>query len=159
MFLRSCAIAIAALMLSAGATSAYAGSYDRHAWYPREAFGQHAYVGTKGRHYHPAARGVTCDRVRDICYDRFGLSYQATKRYLGEHEANRAYKRYGDQVFLFSPTRGIVCDRRTERCSTVRAGHHGHGGYGYQSWWGRGTAHSGWHNPNQQQPDRRWGKD
>jgi hypothetical protein len=41
----------------------------------------------------------------------------ATARYLGEREANRAYKKYGKQVFLFSPKRGVVCDRRTESCT------------------------------------------
>ena len=60
---------------------------------------------------------VTCDRERDVCSDRYGLSYYATARYLGEREANRAYKKYGNKVFLFSPKRGVVCDRRTESCT------------------------------------------
>ena len=55
--------------------------------------------------------------MRDICYDRYGPSYHATKRYLGEREANRAYKKYGDSVFLFSPRPGVSCDRRTQECS------------------------------------------
>ena len=63
---------------------------------------------------------VRCDREREVCYDRHGLSYHATARYLGEQEANRAYKRYGNKVFLFSPQRGVVCDRRTETCSDKR---------------------------------------
>ncbi|WP_119304724.1 YcgJ family protein [Dongia deserti] len=155
MFLRPWAIAIAALVLSAGVNSSYAGSYDHHVRYPSGAFGQQAYFGTKGKHRHPAASGVACDRARDICYDRYGISYHATMRYLGEREANRAYKKYGDQVFLFSPTRGVVCDRRTSRCSTQRRANHG---YGYQPWWGNSGAHSGWYGPNQQ-PHGHWRRD
>ena len=78
-------------------------------------YGSH-YYDDYDRYYHPAD-DVSCDRVRDICYDRFGPSYYATARYLGESEANRAYKKYGDSVFLFSPRPGVSCDRRTEECS------------------------------------------
>ena len=68
------------------------------------------------RYFHPADN-VSCDRKRDICYDRFGPSYYATARYLGESEANQAYNKYGDSVFLFSPRPGVSCDRRTKECS------------------------------------------
>ncbi len=63
------------------------------------------------------SRHVTCDRTRDICYDRFGLDYDATARYFGERDANHAVKKYGEQVFLFSPKRGVTCDRRSRSCS------------------------------------------
>jgi hypothetical protein len=71
------------------------------------------------RYFRPA-RGVTCDRERDVCYDKHGLDYQATQRYLGEREANRSWKKYGKDVFLFSPREGVTCDRRTETCSNSR---------------------------------------
>ena len=63
------------------------------------------------------SRSLTCDRTRNICYDRFGLDYYATARYFGERDANRAVKKYGEQVFLFSPKRGVTCDRRSRSCS------------------------------------------
>ena len=64
--------------------------------------------------------GVVCDRARDVCYDRYGLSYTETKDHFGERDANRAYKKYGDEVFLFSPRKGITCDRRAKTCSKAR---------------------------------------
>jgi Fels-1 Prophage Protein-like len=63
------------------------------------------------------SRYLTCDRTRNICYDRFGFDYYATARYFGERDANRAVKKYGEQVFLFSPKRGVTCDRRSRSCS------------------------------------------
>ena len=125
MIVRLCAVALAAVSL-AGCASGYSG--DRY--YPDEAYYDGPYDPYYGggfgfgsyhdddfdRYYHPA-KNVSCDRVRDICYDRYGPSYHATKRYLGEREANRAYKKYGDSVFLFSPRPGVSCDRRTQECS------------------------------------------
>ena len=114
MFIRRvCAAAILGLAMSAGLVgSSYA---DSSAWYPN---GAYETGNTSNRTF---KRGnVTCDRARDVCYDRYGLSYHATARYLGEKEANRAYKKYGNQVFLFSPKRGLVCDRRTETCTNKR---------------------------------------
>jgi hypothetical protein len=110
-------LAVAAL---AGCTSGGSG-YDT---YPDEAYydgpyyggGFGSYYDDDDRYYHPT-QGVRCDRVRDICYDRYGPSYDATARYLGESEANRAYRKYGDSVFLFSPRPGVSCDRRTKECS------------------------------------------
>jgi hypothetical protein len=125
MLLRSWAMAIAALALAGCVSNGYAGSYDT---YPDEAYYYDGpyYGGGLGydsyfndgydRYFHPA-RNVTCDRSRDICYDRHGVSYQATARYLGERDANQAYKKYGDTVFLFSPRPGVTCDRRTQECS------------------------------------------
>jgi hypothetical protein len=60
---------------------------------------------------------VTCDRARDLCYDRYGPSYTATKRYLGERDANGSFHKYGDKVVLFSPKHGVTCDRRARTCS------------------------------------------
>jgi hypothetical protein len=125
MIVRLCAVALAAVSL-ASCASGYSGSD----YYPDEAYydGPHDpyYGGGFGfgsyhdddfdRYYHPS-KSVSCDRVRDICYDRYGPSYHATKRYLGEREANRAYKKYGDSVFLFSPRPGVSCDRRSKECS------------------------------------------
>ena len=68
------------------------------------------------RIFHPA-HGITCDRKRDVCYDRYGLSYDATKHYLGEREANAAVHRYDDKILFYSPKRGITCDRRQHFCS------------------------------------------
>ena len=34
------------------------------------------------------SRSVTCDRSRNICYDRFGPDYYATARYFGDRDAN-----------------------------------------------------------------------
>jgi hypothetical protein len=45
------------------------------------------------------------------------LSYTATKEYFSKRDANRAHKKYGDSVFLFSPREGVTCNRRTETCS------------------------------------------
>jgi hypothetical protein len=142
MFLRSCAIAIAALLLSGGISSSQADHYNKDARYPWGAFGQRAYIATKSNPHHPAARSVTCDRSRDVCYDRFGISYHATKRYLGERKANRSYRKYGDQVLLFSPARGIVCDRRTDSCTRARWGGPGYG-WGNQGY-GSGNYGGGW---------------
>jgi hypothetical protein len=129
MMVRFCAMALAAAALT-GCASGYGGGYD---YYPGETYYDDAYYGGGGfgygsyyddfydhddydRYYRPADN-VSCDRVRDICYDRFGPSYHATARYLGESEANQAYKKYGDSVFLFSPRPGVSCDRRTSECS------------------------------------------
>ena len=124
MMVRFCAMALAAAALT-GCASGY-GGYD---YYPGETYYDDPYYGGGfgygsyyddydhyDRYYHPADN-VSCDRKRDICYDRFGPSYHATARYLGESEANRAYKKYGDSVFLFSPRPGVSCDRRTRECS------------------------------------------
>lgn len=107
---RVCAAAIVGLAMSAGMVgSSHA---DSSWWYPK---GAYQTADSSDRYF---KRGnVTCDRERDVCYDKFGLSYHATARYLGEKEANRAYKKYGNKVFLFSPQKGVVCDRRTETCT------------------------------------------
>jgi hypothetical protein len=111
----------------AGCASGYGGGYDT---YPGETYYDDPYYGGGGfgygsyyddydhydRYYHPAD-DVSCDRKRNLCYDRFGPSYYATARYLGEREANQAYHKYGDSVFLFSPRPGVSCDRRTKECS------------------------------------------
>jgi hypothetical protein len=113
MFIRRvCAAAIVGLAMSAGLVGT---SYADSSWYPSAAYE----TGNNSKRYFKRGN-VTCDRVRDVCYDRYGLSYHATMRYLGEKEANRAYKKYGKQVFLFSPKRGVVCDRRTETCTNKR---------------------------------------
>ena len=114
MFIRRvCAAAIVGLALSAGLVgSSYAGSND---WYPKGAFGLDAYQGKSFNR-----NNLRCDKQREICYDRFGISYHATKRFFGEKDANRAYKKYGKQVFLFSPKNGVMCDRRTDSCTNKR---------------------------------------
>ena len=114
MFIRRvCAAAIVGLALSAGLVgSSYAGSND---WYPKGAFGLDAYQGKSFNR-----NNLRCDKQREICYDRFGISYHATKRFFGEKDANRAYKKYGKQVFLFSPKNGVICDRRTDSCTNKR---------------------------------------
>src|SRR5215216_3588460 len=119
MFIRRvCAAAIVGLAMSAGMVgSSFAGSND---WYPKGAYGSDAYHGKSFKR-----SNVTCDRVRDVCYDRYGLSYHATARYLGDKEANRAYKKYGNQVFLFSPKQGVVCDRRTDTCTNKHFANYG----------------------------------
>ena len=117
MFIRRvCAAAIVGLALSAGLVgSSYAGSND---WYPKGAFGLDAYQGKSFNR-----NNLRCDKQREICYDRFGISYHATKRFFGEKDANRAYKKYGKQVFLFSPKNGVMCDRRTDSCTNKRWAH------------------------------------
>jgi hypothetical protein len=130
MMVRLCAMALAAAALAGCASSGYPG-YD---YYPDETYYDGPYDPYHGggfgygsyydddydddydRYFHPS-RNVSCDRVRDICYDRYGPSYEATARHLGEREANRAYKKYGDNVFLFSPRPGVSCDRRSQECS------------------------------------------
>jgi hypothetical protein len=91
---------------------------------------------------------ITCDRSRDVCYDRYGLSYNATARYLGEKEANRAYKKYGNRVFLFSPEQGVTCDRRSDTCN----GRGSEGGRSTQKGEGFGAIGSG----NGQQQQQYW---
>jgi hypothetical protein len=131
MVVRLCAMALAAVVLAGCASGGYS-DYDYypaeryydgpfHPYYGGFGFGSHYddgsyYDDDDDRYDHPS-RNVSCDRARDICYDRYGPSYHATKRYLGEREANRAYKKYGDSVFLFSPRPGVSCDRRTKECS------------------------------------------
>jgi len=147
MFIRRfCAMAIVGFAMAGCVSSSYAGSYDQYpgGQYPGGQYSGGQYSGGQypggqypgggyygggygydrysdqdsNRYFHPA-RNVTCDRSRDVCYDRYGLSYHATARYLGEREANRAYKKYGNKVFLFSPRRGVICDRRTQTCSAT----------------------------------------
>lgn len=123
MTMRLCAAVLAAASL-AGCATGYAGydSYPDEAYYDPYygpyyggGFGSY-YDHNYDRYFHPS-RNVACDRARDVCYDQYGVSYHATKRYLGEREANGAYKKYGDSVFLFSPRPGVSCDRRTRECS------------------------------------------
>ena len=122
-----------ALMLGLGACSQYGYSGDPYsnggswggqpAGYGGVGVGGGYGYGNGGQSYGDGgvlfrpARGITCDRAREICYDRYGLSYFATQRYFGEHDANRAVRKYGEQVFLFVPKRGVTCDRRTRTCS------------------------------------------
>ena len=128
MFIRRvCTAAILGLAISVGMVgSSYAGSND---WYPKGAYGSDAYHGKKfNRNY------INCDNGRDVCYDRFGISYYATARYLGEREANRAVKKYGNQVFLFSPQRGVICDRRTDSCTNKRWVANNNGNWNNGNW-------------------------
>ena len=143
MFIRRvCAAAIIGLAMSAGIVGT---SQADSSWYPNGAYQS---ANSSNRYF---KRGnVTCDRVRDVCYDRYGLSYHATARYLGEKEANQAYKKYGNKVFLFSPQRGVVCDRRTESCTGKNWSNNNYrgnssdrtvsgnvGAIGSNSWWRR----------------------
>lgn len=110
---RVCAAAIVGLAMSAGMVGSSQADSSSW-WYPNGAY-ESGNNANSNRYF---KRGnVTCDRERDVCYDKFGLSYHATARYLGEREANQAYKKYGNKVFLFSPRKGVVCDRRTETCT------------------------------------------
>ncbi|WP_119304725.1 YcgJ family protein [Dongia deserti] len=139
MFLRFCAFAVATLALAGCASNDYGGYYDDYGYYPGGAYGgpyydyyDSPYYGGFGHshfygfddddddRYFSPARGLTCDRVRDVCYDRHGLNYPATMSYLGERSANRSYKKFGDDVFVFSPRSGVTCDRRTKTCSSSR---------------------------------------
>ncbi|MBA4098047.1 MAG: hypothetical protein C0484_14945 [Rhodospirillum sp.] len=139
--------------MSAGLVgSSYA---DSSAWYPNGAYE----TGNSSNRYFKRGN-VTCDRVRDVCYDRYGLSYHATARYLGEKEANRAVKKYGNQVFLFSPKRGVVCDRRTETCNNKRVanGNYGNSFNRTQARDGFGAigSPSDWRYQQQQQQQQYW---
>ena len=154
MFIRRVyAAAILGLAMSAGLVgSSYA---DSSAWYPNGAYE----TGNSSNRYFKRGN-VTCDRVRDVCYDRYGLSYHATARYLGEKEANRAVKKYGNQVFLFSPKRGVVCDRRTETCNNKRVanGNYGNSFNRTQARDGFGAigSPSDWRYQQQQQQQQYW---
>ena len=114
--------ALAAAALT-GCVSGYGGGYDYYddpyygggLGYGYGSYYDHDY-DHYDRYFYPKDN-VSCDRKKDICYDRFGPSYYATARYLGESEANDAYHKYGDSVFLFSPRPGVSCDRRTKECS------------------------------------------
>jgi hypothetical protein len=114
---RICAATIVGLAMSVGMVGS--SQADSEWWYQDDAPWWRAYnSGDSNRTFN---RGnIRCDRDREVCYDRYGPSYHATARYLGEKEANRAYKKYGKKVFLFSPERGVVCDRRTETCNGKR---------------------------------------
>jgi Fels-1 Prophage Protein-like len=68
------------------------------------------------RFFQPS-RHVKCDRLRDVCYDRHGLSYDATRHFLGDRAAKHAFKEHGEGAVQFSPKKGIICDRRTRACS------------------------------------------
>jgi hypothetical protein len=131
------AIVIAGLAMVGGVGSSHADSYGQ---YPSGAYGQESYFNENSNRYFHPARNVTCDRSLDVCYDRYGLSYYATKRYVGEREANRAKKKYGDKVFLFSPKRGVICDRRTQTCTKARWANSGYGN--------GGSSHGNWEKGN-----------
>lgn len=68
------------------------------------------------RFFYPSSH-VKCDRLRHVCYDRHGLSYDATRRYLGDRAATHAFQEHGEDAVLFSPKKGIICDRRIRACS------------------------------------------
>lgn len=62
-------------------------------------------------------KGLVCERSRNVCYDRYGVDYYETQKYLGSKSAKRGVKRYGEQAFIFAPQQGVVCDRRSQSCS------------------------------------------
>lgn len=72
--------------------------------------------GYSGGNFSPK-KGLTCDRDRHVCYDRYGVDYFETNKYLGSKSAKRSVKRYGEQAFIFAPQQGVVCDRRSQSCS------------------------------------------
>jgi hypothetical protein len=120
-------VVVLALLAVAGCAPAYYGQPGvqpgtvPHQGDYQNSNGGYAYGGVPGYDdsgpiFRPS-RSVTCDRTRDVCYDRFGLDYFATARYFGERDANRAAKKYGEQVSLFAPKRGVTCDRRSRSCS------------------------------------------
>ena len=128
MFLRSCALAVAVFALAGCVSSGYDGAYN---YYPGGAyydgpyydyyggpfyggFGHHSYFDDDDddRYFSPA-HGVTCDRVRDLCYDRDG-------RRIGDREAKRAHKRYDDTEHSVSPKPDVTCDQRTGNCKKER---------------------------------------
>jgi len=143
--LRNLLVAAATLLIAGCASEGYGGGYDGgydggyygggYGQYPQQGYygyGPYGYSPYYGggyaygyddddydhdsrRYFHPDDH-VTCDRKHDICFDRYGPSYTATKRYLGERDANAAFHRYGDSVVLFSPQHGVTCDRRKQVC-------------------------------------------
>jgi hypothetical protein len=69
------------------------------------------------RFFQPS-RHIKCDRVRKVCFDdRDGLSYEATRRYFGDHEG-----RFDDDDRFFQPSRHIKCDRVRNVCFDDRDG-------------------------------------
>lgn len=108
------ATAVAVLALTGCANAD--GYYNPQAGGPYYAWNPYYGDNDGGRFFRPE-RDVTCDQERHVCFDRYGLSYTATKEYLGERYANHAVKIYGNQILFFSPKRGVVCDRRAETCS------------------------------------------
>jgi len=128
-------LAAAAALALAGCTSGYDGYYGG---YPNQTYydpyyAPYPYYGGYGlfgynsafdhdfdhrrhRFFQPDDH-VRCDRKRDLCYDRYGPSYTATKRYFGERDANAAFHKYGEKVVEFSPAHGVTCDRRARTCS------------------------------------------
>ena len=145
---RICAAMIVGLAMSAGlAGSSYADSND---WYPKGAYGSDAYHGKNFKR-----SNITCDGARDVCYDRYGISYYATARYLGEREANRAYKKYGKQVFLFSPKRGVICDRRTDRCANKHWASNNYGNWQARDGFGANGSYDNWQYQQQYQQQQR----
>lgn len=158
MFIRrmSAAAVIGLAMLTGTVGTSYADS-----WNPNNTPWWRAYdSGDQSNRYFKRGN-VTCDRERDVCYDRYGLSYKATARYLGEKEANRAYKKYGNRVFLFSPERGVVCDRRTETCNNKRSANNNFGNSDNRSTQARDGfgaigSPSDWRYQQQQQQQQYW---
>jgi hypothetical protein len=155
---RVCAAAIIGLAMSAGVVgSSHA---DSSWWYPNGAYE----TGNNSDRYFKRGN-VTCDRVRDVCYDRYGLSYHATARYLGEKEANQAYKKYGNKVFLFSPQRGVTCDRRTESCTGKSWANNNYRGNSSdrnnvsRDGFGAVGSNNDWRRQQQQQPPNWWFND
>ena len=76
-----------------------------------------ANTGFGGANRFSPKKGLTCERDRHICYDRYGVDYFETQKYLGNKSAKRGIKRYGEQVYIFTPQQGVVCDRRSQSCS------------------------------------------
>jgi len=113
--LMATAIAIVGLTGCANADGYYRGQ-PQDPYYAQYPYSGYPYGNDDGRYFRPE-RNVTCDREKHVCYDQYGLSYMATKAYLGERDANHSVKIYGNQVLFFSPKKGVICDRRAETCS------------------------------------------
>lgn len=69
----------------------------------------------RGRLFSPS-RGITCDRVRRLCFDGDGPSQRRTRDVFGERAARRLGERGREPSYIFQPAEQVTCDFRTEVC-------------------------------------------
>jgi hypothetical protein len=75
--------------------------------------------GGSGDRYSPTP-GVTCDRGRQVCYDRNGADVGLTREYFGRDSAESLKDDIGDHSRgdpYYSPARGVKCDLGDQLCA------------------------------------------
>jgi hypothetical protein len=127
---------LALLLPFVGGCAAYAENDERGWDQPTPVYQGDSNGYDQGQLFYPE-QGVVCDRAQLICYGEGGFNTRATKRFFGEEAARRGEEQwdrygqnygqdygqgygqgYGNNGVVFSPRRGVICDRRIQICST-----------------------------------------